>query len=126
MMSSQSFVLDRTNPGASWPKSEIANTFQYLTYLEWGGFGVSAEMWSAIMMAVATGLAAFMVRARGNWLFPLVFGWAFIEIHKDLWRRLGYGGGLCGFSYLEIMFQLIEAATLIGGQGIVRLQHFDQ
>ena len=58
----------------------IANTFQYLTYLEWGGFGVSGEMWSAIMMAVATGLAAFMVRARGNWLFPLVFGWAFIGI----------------------------------------------
>ena len=58
----------------------IANTFQFLTYLEWSGLGVSAEMWSAIMMTVATGLAAFMVRVRGNWLFPLVFGWAFIGI----------------------------------------------
>ena len=58
----------------------IANTFQYLTYLEWGGLGVSAEVWSAIMMIVGTGLAAFLARVRGNWLFPLVFGWAFIGI----------------------------------------------
>jgi hypothetical protein len=58
----------------------IANTFQYLTYLEWGALGLSAEVWSAIMMTVATGLAAFMVWARGNWLFPLVFGWAFVGI----------------------------------------------
>lgn len=55
----------------------IANTFQYLTYLEWGGFGLSAELWSAVMMVVGTGLAGFMVLHRGNWLFPLVFSWAF-------------------------------------------------
>jgi benzodiazapine receptor len=55
----------------------IANTFQYLTYLEWGAWGISAEVWSAIMMVVATGLSAFMVVARGNWMFPLVFAWAF-------------------------------------------------
>ena len=55
----------------------IANTFQYLTYLEWGGFGISPEVWSAVMMGVATGLSAFMVLHRGNWLFPLVFAWAF-------------------------------------------------
>jgi hypothetical protein len=55
----------------------IANTFQYLTYLEWGGLGIAPEVWSALMMVVATGLAAFMVLHRGNWLFPLVFAWAF-------------------------------------------------
>lgn len=55
----------------------IANTFQYLTYLEWGGFGIPPEVWSALMMTVGTALAAFMVVHRGNWLFPLVFAWAF-------------------------------------------------
>ena len=55
----------------------IANTFQFMTYLEWGGFGIGAEVWSAVMMVVGTGLAAFMVLHRGNWLFPLVFSWAF-------------------------------------------------
>lgn len=58
----------------------IANTFQYMTYLEWSGLGISADAWSAIMMVVATGLSAFMVLHRGNWLFPLVFGWAFVGI----------------------------------------------
>ncbi|HSG48287.1 MAG TPA: TspO/MBR family protein [Longimicrobiales bacterium] len=58
----------------------IANTFQYLTYLRWSGLGISAEAWSALMMVVATGLSAFMVLARGNWLFPVVFAWAFLGI----------------------------------------------
>lgn len=58
----------------------IANTFQYMTYLEWGGFGVSAEVWSAVMMVVGTGLGTFMVLHRGNWLFPVVFAWAFMGI----------------------------------------------
>ena len=46
---------------------------------------LSAEVWSAIMMTAATGLAAFMVWARGNWLFPLVFGWAFVGIADRLY-----------------------------------------
>ncbi len=58
----------------------ISNTFQLMTYLEWGGFGISGPMWSAIMMVVATGLSTFMVVHRGNWLFPLVFAWAFIGL----------------------------------------------
>ena len=58
----------------------ISNAFQYLTYLEWGGLGISPEAWSAIMMAVGTGLGIFMVLERGNWIFPLVFGWAFMGI----------------------------------------------
>jgi benzodiazapine receptor len=58
----------------------IANTFQYMTYLEWGGFGISAEVWSALMMVVGTGLATFMVFHRGNWFFPVVFAWAFLGI----------------------------------------------
>lgn len=58
----------------------ISNTFQYLTYLEWGGFGMAGQVWSAIMMVVATALALFMVVHRGNWFFPLVFAWAFAGI----------------------------------------------
>jgi len=58
----------------------IANTFQYMTYLEWGGLGIPAEVWSAVMMVAGTVLAAFMVLHRGNWLFPVVFAWAFYGI----------------------------------------------
>jgi hypothetical protein len=58
----------------------IANTFQLMTYLEWSGWGLSGPAWSAIMMTVATGLGAFMVFHRGNWIFPLVVAWALIGI----------------------------------------------
>lgn len=70
----------------------IANAFQYASYLAWTGagtwvstmgwvgLGISAETWSAIMMVLATGLSAFVVLRRGNWLFPLVFAWAFCGI----------------------------------------------
>ena len=58
----------------------IANTSQYLTYLEWGGWGIGERAWSVVMMAAATGLGFLMVVRRGVWLFPLVVGWALAGI----------------------------------------------
>lgn len=58
----------------------MANTAQFLTYLEWGGLGISGPMWSAMMMIVATGLSAFMVFYRGDWIFAFVMWWAFVGI----------------------------------------------
>lgn len=58
----------------------ISNTFQLVTYLEWGGLGLGGPAWSALMMVVGTGLSAFMVVHRGNWLFPIVFAWAFLGL----------------------------------------------
>jgi hypothetical protein len=74
----------------------IANTFQYLTFLEWGGWGIPGETWSAVMMIVATALAAYMALVRGSWVFPLVVAWAvsgigvrFEEILVIRWTGLG-------------------------------------
>ncbi len=58
----------------------IANTSQYLTYLEWGGWGIGERAWSVVMMVAATGLGLLMVVRRGVWLFPLVVGWALAGI----------------------------------------------
>lgn len=58
----------------------IANASQFLTYRQWSGFGLSGPIWSAIMMAVATGLSALMVHRRGSWIFPLVVAWALVGI----------------------------------------------
>lgn len=58
----------------------ISNTFQLVTYLGWGGLGLGGPGWSAVMMAVGAGLCAFMVVRRGNWLFPIVFVWAFVGL----------------------------------------------
>jgi hypothetical protein len=70
----------------------IANTFQYVTFLEWGGWVLGAEAWSAVMMAVATAFGGFMAIRRGSWIFPLVVVWAvfgigdrFQEVPLILW-----------------------------------------
>lgn len=58
----------------------ISNTFQFVTYIGWGGFGIPGPVWSAVMLGVATLLSTFMVFHRGNWMFPVVFAWAFLGI----------------------------------------------
>lgn len=54
----------------------IANTFQYMHVVEWGGFGIPEATWSVAMMVVATLLGAVMAWARGMWVFPPVVAWA--------------------------------------------------
>jgi hypothetical protein len=64
----------------------IANTFQLVAVVEWGGFGVDGATWAAGMMLIATGLAITMAERRSSWAFPLVFAWAFVGIaarHPD-------------------------------------------
>lgn len=83
----------------------IANTFQYATFLEWSGWGISAEAWSATMMVAATGLSGFMVLHRGNWLFPIVFAWAFVGIadrfaHVPLIANTAYAMTAVGLTVL--------------------------
>jgi benzodiazapine receptor len=51
-----------------------------VTYLGWDGFGIPGPVWSSIMIGVGTLLAALMVARRSNWIFPLVFSWAFVGI----------------------------------------------
>lgn len=58
----------------------IANTFQYLTFLGWGGWPVGGETWSALMMAAAMGFAGYMALRRGAWIFPIVVAWAVFGI----------------------------------------------
>lgn len=54
----------------------VANSFQYVAYLEPGVSLGSGPIWSAIMMIATTALAAFMAWRRGVWVYPLVVAWA--------------------------------------------------
>jgi hypothetical protein len=80
----------------------IANTFQYVTFLEWDGFGIDGTVWSAVMMGVATALGAFMAWHRRTWVFPPVVAWALVGIAvrfpdtpivaRTAWVMVGVGG----------------------------------
>jgi hypothetical protein len=58
----------------------IANATQLLDYLGWSGWGVSPELWTAIMLAAAVIIAALMTLSRWDAAYLLVLVWAFIGI----------------------------------------------
>ncbi|MGP4069480.1 TspO/MBR family protein [Halobacillus sp. B29] len=58
----------------------IANISYYLTYIEWSGFGISASVWTFILLIIATLLAFYILITKNDWVYPLVFVWAFVGI----------------------------------------------
>lgn len=58
----------------------IANVASVLVYLGWDGFGISGPVWSAVMMVVATAVAAVLLFNRRNLAYAAVLVWALFGI----------------------------------------------
>jgi hypothetical protein len=58
----------------------IANTTQLLHYLDWNGWGISAEIWAVIMLAAGVVISAIMSLTRTDIAYSLVLVWAYIGI----------------------------------------------
>jgi benzodiazapine receptor len=58
----------------------IANITAFLDFINWNGFGISPEIWTFIMLAVATVVAGLMAFYRQDIAYLLVLIWAFIGI----------------------------------------------
>ncbi|MDP4552234.1 TspO/MBR family protein [Alkalihalobacillus macyae] len=58
----------------------IANISYYLTYVNWDGFGISDSIWTVLLLLVATILALVFLKNENDWVYPLVFVWAFVGI----------------------------------------------
>jgi hypothetical protein len=58
----------------------VANITQVLFYINWGGWGISAEAWAVIMLGVATLLGVLMHWREKDIAYGLVLIWAFIGI----------------------------------------------
>lgn len=58
----------------------IANISYYLTYIDWDGFGLSDSLWTFLLLIIATILALTFLKKEQDWIYPLVFVWAFIGI----------------------------------------------
>jgi hypothetical protein len=64
----------------------IANASQLLVYLNWGGWGISPEVWTTIMLGAATAITAAVAITRGDVAYGLVIVWALVGIavkHAD-------------------------------------------
>lgn len=58
----------------------IANAAVTLTSLNWNGFGLAPQIWTVIVISVATVLGALASLLRYDWVFSLVAVWAFAGI----------------------------------------------
>ena len=58
----------------------IVNISYYLVFIGWDGWGISAQTWTVIMLVVATILAIVFRVENADWVYPLVFVWAFVAI----------------------------------------------
>lgn len=59
----------------------IANTTSVLWLAGWGGFGIASEVWTAVVLGVATAIGAAMAVTRTDALYLLVLVWAFVGIY---------------------------------------------
>ena len=78
----------------------IANVSQVLYFIGWDGFGLAPELWTVVMLLVATIVGLLMLLRERNIAFALVLVWAFIGIalkqsaFLDVVRTAWLGSGL--------------------------------
>ena len=58
----------------------IANTTTLLKYLNWGGFGISEELWTVIIVIIGAVIASAAIRFFRNIAYALVIVWAYAGI----------------------------------------------
>ncbi|MCM3789197.1 tryptophan-rich sensory protein [Domibacillus indicus] len=63
----------------------MANISYTLTYYEWNGFGLSAAIWTILLIVLASVLAVTFRFAHRDPVYPLVFVWAFSGIAVRNW-----------------------------------------
>lgn len=99
----------------------IANATVLLVYLNWDGFGIAADLWTAIALAVGTLIGGITILARKDAAYGLVLVWAYAGILLKHTTANGFAGayplaittaGICGGLLLVIcMVQLLRSLS---------------
>lgn len=88
----------------------VLNVAVTLVKVEWGGFGISPEIWAGIIMIVAILLVLLVLPSNKNFVFPLPVAWGYFGIYQNLKSPTGFDGA---HSVLEVI-ALAGMAVLIG------------
>ena len=90
----------------------IANVTTVLVTGGWGGWGISPEIWTVLVILVGGALGIAMALTRRDWAYPLVIVWAFIGIivaRPDVLPVAIAAGVMAGIDFLAaIAGQLIR------------------
>jgi benzodiazapine receptor len=82
----------------------VVNIAAWLVSIEWGGFGISAEIWSAIILLVSVGLTFLVLKNTSNAVFPIPIAWAYFGIYNFLLAPEGFRG----------QYGLVQNVALVG------------
>lgn len=82
----------------------VVNVAASLVKLDWGGFGISPEIWSIITLVIAIILVLLVTLNLRNAIFPLPIAWAFFGIYRFLIAPEGFKG----------QYELLQTVTLVG------------
>jgi hypothetical protein len=61
----------------------ISNVSVYLVSIGWDGFGISPETWAALILMIATAIAALVMITRRDIAYAQVIVWAFVGIARE-------------------------------------------
>lgn len=70
----------------------VVNIAAWLVKIEWGGLGISAEIWASVILLVAVGLTLIVIIKTKNAIFPLPIAWAYFGIYNFLLAPEGFQG----------------------------------
>lgn len=88
----------------------VVNIAAWLVKLQWGGFGISPEIWAIIVLVAAVGIVFAVLRINQNPVLPLPVAWAYLGIYQLLKAPAGFQGE---HTMLQI-FALTGMVVLIG------------
>jgi hypothetical protein len=86
----------------------VINVASALYAAGWGGWGLSPELWTMVMMAVSGAIAALVIWQRRDIAFTLVFLWAYSAIavrHSDIPLIWGTAAIVSGLLLLGLLIR---------------------
>lgn len=92
----------------------VVNIAAWLVKVEWAGFGIAPEIWSAIVLVVAVGLTVMVLLTTKNAIFPIPIAWGFYGIYQFLISPTGFQG----------KYSLLPMAALLGILALIGMAGF--
>lgn len=82
----------------------VVNIAAWLVKIDWGGFGISPEIWSIIILFISIILTFLVLVDIKNPIFPIPIAWAYFGIYNNLISAEGYQG----------QYNLLQGVSLVG------------
>lgn len=91
--------------------ASVVNVAAFLTQIEWSGFGISDNIWTGIIIVVATALAYIVGEKIDNAAFTLPIAWAFWGIFSALQDK-NVSTILLGLSIIANVVMILTAVKI--------------